>query len=230
MQNWPARAQIIILALAVSACSRGGGEFEALIRKSRGTEVDQVNAPSAGLPFYTAKTLNPIWQTDEDPIVHIPKLSLIDQSGTTRDEKLFQGKTTFVSFFFATCHGICPVVMRAMKKIDARLKKKEGVQFVALSVDATHDTPAILKDYARKNNLGASWTLLTGDEKRIHELARETFVNQAFKRPSPEGTRNFVHSEYIYVLDPEGRLRAVLNGTRVDLEATAESVSQQIRL
>jgi len=215
--------------LASTACHKTDS-FDAEIAKQRGTLVDQVNVVGTAAPFFTIKTLNPIWADDgKTPIVRIPKLSLIDQDGRRRDQTLFTGKITFVGFIFTSCQGFCPFLVGGMQGVERDLSGRSGsIQFVALSVDPKNDTPERLHDYARRHKLavGKSWTLLTGDKQTIYSLARATFASQVFKRATAEP--NFVHSEHLYVLDAQGRLRGVLNGTRTDLKRDARKLVEQL--
>ncbi len=205
--------------------------FDAAIKRHRHTLVDQVNTVGQGAPFFTVETLNPIWVLQKDtPIVTIPRLQLIDQDGQTRDESLFRDKVTVVGFIFTSCSGFCPFLLQGMKSVDQEIQGiHKDVQYVALTVNPEEDTPERLKAYAQERNLDTSrnWTLLTGDKDTIYSLAKKTFASQAFRRQSP--TPSFVHSEHLYVLDTEARLRGILNGTRVNLKNEAKALLSQMR-
>lgn len=208
--------------------------FEAAIAKHRHTLVDQVNIPDSSTPYYTVETLNPVWKvTDQTPIVSIPHFKLLDQDGKNRDESLFSGKITVVGFIFAACNGFCPFLVEGMKAIESDIAKnakkdadisKSDIQFVAFSVNPEEDTPEVLREYAEDHNLNTrkNWTLLTGDKATIMGLVKKTFASQAFKRPTAE--TNYVHSEHLYVIDQAGKLRGILNGTRVDIKDGAHAV------
>ena len=58
-------------------------------------------------------------------------------------------------------------------------------------------------------------------------LARDTFVSQAFQRKDTN-ERNFAHSEHVYLIDRDGYLRAVLNGTRLDIATQADQALKQL--
>lgn len=223
------KAIAFVLALGVfSGChSRKRQSFEEAIVRYRNTLVDQVNEVGKGLPFFSPETLNPTWK--EDNIVRIPSLELLDQDGKTIKESLFQGKITFVAFIFTSCNGFCPFLIQGLKKVETALKSYSNIQYVAFSVDPEQDTPSRLKTYAKKFNLAVNknWKLLTGNHDTIYSLAKDTFASQAFKKTTP-GPRNFAHSEHFYVIDPQGRLRSVLNGTRLDTPQHAQVVIQQM--
>jgi protein SCO1/2 len=47
------------------------------------------------------------------------------------------------------------------------------VAFYSISIDPKHDTPAVLKDYAQRFNVGPGWTLLTGKPEDIAQITRK---------------------------------------------------------
>lgn len=228
MQTSCCHCQIILACLLVLACKKTPEpeSFDAAIAKHRNTLVDQVNAPENSAPFFTIKTLNPVWNiTAKTPIVTIPHFNLIDQDGKRRDESLFDGKITIVGFIFAACNGFCPFLVQGMKAIEKDvIKSKSNVQFVAFTVNPEEDTPAVLRDYAREHHLNTrkNWTLLTGSKETVMAIVKNTFASQAFKRTTVE--TNFAHSEHLYVIDSAKNLRGILNGTRIDIKEGAHAV------
>jgi protein SCO1/2 len=216
---------LLVVAMPLMACSKRES-FEEAISKHRNSLVDQVNPVGKGAPYFTLDTLNPVWAlTNGTPIVKIPKFQLIDQEGRTRDESLFQNKLTVVGFMFTSCSGFCPFLLNGMKSIDQEAKASgHEVQYVALTVNPEQDTPDKLKAYAQQRKLDTdkNWILLTGDKDTIYSLAKKTFASQAFKRQSV--SPSFVHSEHLYVIDTQSRLRGILNGTRVNVKNEAKAL------
>jgi protein SCO1/2 len=201
----------------------------AAIARSRGSLVDQVNAAGDGAPFFTVQTLNPIWADDSaTPIVRIPAIALTDQEGQERTASLFHGKVTVVGFMFTSCNGFCPMLVQKMQQIAGALKGRADLQYVAISVDPENDTPARLREYAAAHRLDTAggrgpWVLLTGSAETVYSLARNTFASQVFQRPGA-GPRDFVHAGHLYVIDAQGRLRGILNGTAVNVSSAAMKV------
>src|ERR1051325_1899561 len=72
---------------------------------------------------------------------------------------VLQGKTVVVNAFFTTCTSVCPPMNRNMERIQEALGDRVGkdVFLVSISVDPEADTPARLKDYARKFHAGPGW-------------------------------------------------------------------------
>lgn len=81
-----------------------------------------------------------------------------------------------VNFIFTTCPSICPV----MSATFAQTRKKLGpahddTHFLSISIDPEFDTPAKLREYAKKFNAGPEWQFLTGS------LEDSIAVQRAFK-------------------------------------------------
>ncbi len=82
---------------------------------------------------------------------------------------VLKGKTVVVNSFFTTCTSVCPPMNRNMEKIQEALGDRVGkdVFLVSITVDPEVDTPARLKDYAKKFHAGAGWMFLTGKKENL---------------------------------------------------------------
>jgi protein SCO1/2 len=227
----PLSAACLLAILITGGLALSRDEFDAAIKASRGSLIDQVNPAKRGAPFFTVTTLNPIWEDRADtPIVRIPRIELLDQDGRKRNQSVFDGKVSIIAFAFTSCSGICPTLVAGLKKIEKSIGSGHGVRLVLLSVDPEHDSPKALKTYARRMHLNTdtNWLLLTGERQAIYSLAKETFVSEAFKRRGADP--DIVHSEHFYVIDGQKRLRGVLNGTRQDAATEAKRLLEQLQV
>jgi protein SCO1/2 len=82
---------------------------------------------------------------------------------------LLQGKVVIINSFFATCQGSCLPMNRNLEKVQEALGDRVGkdVFIISISVDPAVDTPASLKEYARKLHAGPGWFFLTGDKQNV---------------------------------------------------------------
>ena len=82
---------------------------------------------------------------------------------------VLKGKTVVVNAFFTTCTSVCPPMNRNMEKIQEALGDRVGrdVLLVSITVDPAVDTPARLKDYAKKFNAGPGRIFLTGKKENL---------------------------------------------------------------
>ena len=82
---------------------------------------------------------------------------------------VLKGKTVVVNAFFTTCTSVCPPMNRNMEKIQEALGDRVGrdVFLVSITVDPEVDTPARMKEYAKKFNAGPGWVFLTGKKENL---------------------------------------------------------------
>lgn len=82
---------------------------------------------------------------------------------------LLQGRVVIINSFFGTCKGSCLPMNRNLEKVQEALGDRVGrdVYIISISVDPTVDTPASLKEYAKKLNARPGWYFLTGDKENV---------------------------------------------------------------
>jgi protein SCO1/2 len=88
---------------------------------------------------------------------------------------LLKDKVVVIDFFFATCQGSCLPLNRNLQKLQEALGDHVGkdVHFISVSVDPTADTPARLKEYAKKLDARRGWYFLTGDKANVDFALRK---------------------------------------------------------
>jgi protein SCO1/2 len=94
-----------------------------------------------------------------------PDVSMLDMDGkkVSLQQALSGDKPVFLNFIFTTCTTICPVMSATFQQVQDMLgKQRRNVRMISVSIDPEHDTPANLKEYARKYKAGSQWKLLTG--------------------------------------------------------------------
>lgn len=96
---------------------------------------------------------------------------LVNQNGEKMRlySDLLQGKVVIINSFFATCQGSCLPMSRNLEKVQQALGEHVGrdVYIISISVDPTVDTPASLKEYAKKLHAKPGWYFLTGDKQNV---------------------------------------------------------------
>jgi len=82
---------------------------------------------------------------------------------------LLQNKVVIIDSFFATCQGSCLPMNRNLEKLQEALGDHVGkdVFIISISVDPGVDTPASLKEYAKKLHARPGWYFLTGDKQNV---------------------------------------------------------------
>lgn len=150
-----------------------------------------------------------------------------DQDG---DQVLFStipGKVKVLTMFFSSCQYACPLLVQDLKNIENQLdpKYKNQIQFILVSFDWKRDKPKVLKKFKKNRNLDHHWTLLTGNDESVRELAAVLGVKY---KVYPDG--NFSHSNLITVLNEQGEIIHQQTGLKQDPIETIKSVHHYFQL
>jgi protein SCO1/2 len=96
----------------------------------------------------------------------IPELTLVRADGTKVSlprELDADGKPVILNFIYTTCTAICPVMTQTFVEVQNRLgPDREKLRMVSVSIDPEQDTPARLRDYAKRYAAGPQWQFYTG--------------------------------------------------------------------
>lgn len=139
---------------------------------------------------------------------------LTNQDGQSYSSAELNGKIHVVEFFFTTCKGICPRMNKNMQKVYQQFLGNTSVKFVSFTVDPTHDTPPILKQYA--DGLKADtkqWVFLTGNKDSLYKIAREQYLLSAADAATVVAAEEFIHTQYFALVDQQKRIRGFYDGT-----------------
>ena len=117
---------------------------------------------------------------------------------------VLRGRPQVLALFFTSCEFACPIIVQDMKSIQEALpvELRKQVDFVLVTMDCERDSPAVLREYRRRQNLGTDhWTLLRGAPDDVRELAALLGVNY-----QKDARGQFSHSNVITVLNAEGEI------------------------
>lgn len=105
----------------------------------------------------------------------LPNVKLIDQNG----KKVFlptiteSGKPVVVSFIYATCTTICPVLSAGFVNLQSRLSGTGTLpRLVSITIDPEHDTPKIMKEYLKRYRAKPGWDFYTGSRQDIDAVMK----------------------------------------------------------
>jgi protein SCO1/2 len=145
-----------------------------------------------------------------DDAAPLPAFSLRRANGTLSNADLI-GHWSLIDFGYTYCPDICPTTLATLKEVKARLVATGAAtpQVIFVSVDPARDTPARLADYMRFFDpafLGA-----TGDDAALAPLTKHLGVQ--YERHDGHNEPHYVvdHSAVIYLIDPQGRLKATFS-------------------
>ena len=134
----------------------------------------------------------------------------------------FKGKVVLLNFGFTMCPDVCPMVLTRMSKVLAELEDERAqVQPLFVTFDPARDTVERLQQYLQY--FGKDFIGMTGTPEQIATVTKQygvVFLPQ--KSDSAAGTL-FAHSDYIYLLDQQGRVRALFS-TRDTIEDMVDAI------
>ena len=144
----------------------------------------------------------------------------------------YQGKTTLISFIYTNCPDVCRAITANMKNIQSALEDTSNVRFVEITFDPERDTPSVLSRYKEVYNLNDQFSLLTGPPPIVDSLMAE--LNIVAKKARIDSLQQdssdyfMQHSNTIYVMDEQGRVRTEYPASMVPPENVIEDL-QKIR-
>lgn len=176
------------------------------------------------LPYFNSADFTPHWQT---PKHKIPPFSFVNQNGESVNNETFKNKIYIADFFFTSCPGICPKLTKNMGVIQDIYKNDDDIKLLSHTVMPWKDSVPLLKEYAVRNNVNDNkWHLVTGDKDALYQIARTGyFADEDFTKTQDES--NFIHTENFILVDKQGYIRGVYNGT---LEVDVERLKRHIKI
>lgn len=99
------------------------------------------------------------------PKYPIPAVQLVRDDGkeVSLAAEIDDGRPVVLNFIFTTCSSICPLMSQTFAQFDRKLgAERSRVHLMSISVDPEEDTPARLREYARKFHAGPEWQHYTG--------------------------------------------------------------------
>lgn len=161
----------------------------------------------------------------------IPPFRFTDQFGRAFTDQDAAGKILVVDFFFTRCGTICPRMGVQMQQLQLKLNDPafEDVLFLSHTVDPEHDTPEVLREYARKLEADtARWKFLTGNKADIYLLGSEGYYLAAREDVMAEG--GFLHSEKFVLIDKDRHIRGYYDGTTAEgMNAVAADIKMLLK-
>ena len=162
------------------------------------------------LPYFDSADFTPRW---EKPEHKIPQFSFTNQNGEIVTNKDYSGNIYIADFFFTTCPGICPKLEKNMSILQEYYRNEDDIKLLSHTVMPWVDNVAKLKQYEENNKINAEkWDLVTGDRDALYNIARHGyFADEDFVKTKDES--EFIHTENFILVDKEGYIRGVYNGT-----------------
>ena len=174
--------------------------------------------PVLGQKELITRTVN--GKTVTDSVEHsIPDFQFVSQDGDIVSAQTMAGKIYVADFFFTTCPTICPKMKTQLKRVYDRFKGNPNVMLLSHTIDPTHDSVAVLREFALSLGVeGKQWLFVTGDKEKIYDIGQNSYMVSAAEDASAPG--GVVHSGAFILVDTKKHIRGIYDGT------TAEGVDK----
>ena len=134
-----------------------------------------------------------------------PDFVLVDQGGERISLDRFKGRPVLLTFVFAHCQTMCPLLVENIKQASPRVPPSE---VLLVTLDPWRDTPSSLAGIARQWDVPNNFHVLSSPS--VAEVLR---VVRAYQVPFErnEKTGDIVHPGVVFLIDAQGRLAYTFN-------------------
>jgi protein SCO1 len=147
------------------------------------------------------------------PARTLADFSLIDHRGQSFGSENLRGHWSLMFFGYTNCPDYCPATLTTLAALQKQLRTAGTVappQVLFVSVDAKRDTPAQLNEFVP--NFDPEFIGLTAANQPAIEAIAKKWGVAVNIQTAANGNYIVDHSEVIFVIDPAGKLAALLTG------------------
>lgn len=138
------------------------------------------------------------------PVRSAPPLKLTDIDGRTIDIRDLRGAPVLVTFVYATCPDVCPLIMSSLAQArrDAGAAGK-STRVIAVSVDPKGDTPSVVRRFLQRRGVSGFVDYVIGSRAELEPVWSAWGVATAVPTDNPELIE---HTALIYGVSASGDL------------------------
>jgi len=142
-----------------------------------------------------------------DTLYHtVRNFSLLNQDSVAFTFPAKTHRIFVVNFFYTRCTVFCASMNQQVHYLAKKYQRNSLLQFVSISVDGGHDSPTALRSYQQTTGFrSTNWSLLTGQQPEVAELAKQSFLVDVL--PDSAQPTTIIHSSMLVLLDPQKRIR-----------------------
>lgn len=148
-----------------------------------------------------------------------PALSLVDQFGRQISLDRFLGRPVLVTFAYAHCETVCPLVVSDVLAAQRQLSDQTPA-VVVVTLDPWRDTPSRLSAIANSWNMGSGAHVLSGSPEVVERALNAWRV----PRVRNEKTGDLSHPPIVYIVGPNGRIAYVVQGNATAIVAAVRAL------
>jgi protein SCO1/2 len=172
----------------------------------------------------------------------VPEFKFTDQNGRVVSNRDTDDKVYVAEYFFTTCQGICPKMNANMRRLYDLYKDQPNFMILSHTCMPEVDSTPLMKEYERKmltstlvrnedgtyklsglqgseniNVTNKNWLFLTGDKKKLYDMARMGYMIDNGKPDSLQRIEDeFIHTQFFALVDKYRRVRGIYDGLKED--------------
>lgn len=146
-------------------------------------------------------------------------LSLVDQHGDTVSLAQFAGRPVVVTFAYAHCATICPVIVSEVLGARDKLVTQKPVVLI-VTLDPWRDTPSRLPSIAKQWGVSGDAHVLSGTPESVERVLSAWRIPRARN----ERTGDLTHPSLVYIVGQDGRIAYAITGSEPVIRAAVEAL------
>jgi protein SCO1/2 len=146
-----------------------------------------------------------------EPARAIPPFALARADGSAFTPQSLQGHWSVLFFGYTSCPDVCPTTLSMLAQVEKSLvdlAPESRPQFVFVSIDSKRDTPEQLRKYV--SYFDPAFVAVTGQQTALENFATSLGAPVVLT-PQPDGSYSVDHSAALFVVNPNGSVRAIFS-------------------
>ena len=136
-----------------------------------------------------------------------PDFALAGSNGSELKLKSYHGKVVVLAFGFTSCPDVCPITLATLAQARKKLGAEgDAVQVVYVTVDPERDDAGRMRAYLAA--FDPTFIGGTGTAAQLEAVRSEYGIIAT--RHASGGSYVYAHSSFTYLIDREGKLRALM--------------------
>ena len=146
-------------------------------------------------------------------------LQLVDQSGASVTLEQFRGRPVLVTFAYAHCTTVCPLIVNDVLEARDRLERENPVVLI-VTLDPWRDTPSRLPAMVKQWGVTGDVHVLSGTPEQVERVLSDWRI----PRVRNERTGDLSHPSLVYVVGPDGRIAYVVTASEPLVRAAVQAL------
>jgi protein SCO1/2 len=188
-------AALLLLALLVAAGCGGDDSGDGAAAEVVSVASEPEHLGHTGTVPFEGGTISPMRAA--------PPLVGKDIDGKTVDIRDLKGHPVLVTFVYASCPDVCPLIMTNLRQVREKSDLGEQMRVIAVSVDPKGDTVPVVRKFLERQRVGGFVDYVVGDRPELERLWTDWQVATQVPRDNPELIE---HSSLIYGVTSSGEL------------------------